>query len=97
MQDLVDRTKEILAGKDRHSRWMQDLTVFEGYHQDLLRAAQEALNGIELSPKDSVDADISLAGYLQWCAEQPASPEETWHCIRQGHFSFTSPVSGAQT
>ncbi len=96
LQDLVDRTKEILAGDDRHSRWMQDLTVFEGYHRDLLNAAKEALSGIQLSKEDFLNADMSLAGYLQWCAEQPASPEETWNSIRQGHFSFTSQVAEAQ-
>jgi hypothetical protein len=91
IEELIDRTREIVESDDSRSRWMRDLTVFERYHENLLATAQKVLDeGIQLSDEDRWSADMSFAGYLSWCAQQPATPAETLEALREGRFSFVS-------
>ncbi len=89
LEELAQQARKIAQGSDARSLWMRDLTVFEGYHEELLAATEKALqNGIDLSPEELLDADMSLAAYLNWCTQQPETPAATWQAIWQGKFSF---------
>lgn len=96
LEELRARASAIVEGENRRSSWLRDLTVFEGYHESLLAAANDALErGITLSDRDRWDADISLSGYLSWCAQQPSTPASTVQAIVRGDFHFASePRSG---
>ena len=68
--------------------------MFEGYHEELLAATQEAIRrGVLLSEQEKNDADISLEGYLCWCAEQPTTPSETWRAMQAGNVALDSELS----
>ncbi len=98
LEELRARAADVVENEDRRSTWLRDLTVFEGYHESLLAAVDEAIEaGISLSDDERWDADISLSGYLSWCAQQPATPAATWHAITRGEFAFDSePTPGAR-
>jgi hypothetical protein len=60
------------------ARWLEDLTVFEGYHRTLKQAVDRAIaRGVEVSPSVADNPDISFRAYLRWCAAQPRTPRET--------------------
>ena len=62
--------------------------MYVGYHAKLLGLVDRAIAG-DFTPEDrTVPSDTTLAGYLDWCARQPASPMETWRAWRAGSFSF---------
>lgn len=70
LEELRDRTRAIVSGRDPRASWLRDLTVFEGYHEALLDAVERALRGERLlTPAEERDPDLSLRGYLAWCAE----------------------------
>jgi hypothetical protein len=75
LDELVQRARAVVTGADPRAGWLRDLTVFEGYHESLLAAAERAQKG-ELSPAgpDAADPDISFVAYLDWCSRQPATP-----------------------
>jgi hypothetical protein len=55
--------------------WIKDLSVFDGYHDDLARAVRGFLDGaLDVDPRWRTDPDISFYAYLAWCRKQPASP-----------------------
>lgn len=91
LENLALRAAAIASGDAPKSEWFQDLCVFEGYHQQLQAAAEEAQNGISMSNADKEDADISLAGYLAWCSKQPDTPSATLRAIANGTFSLPKP------
>ena len=75
---LVDRTRAVLDGRDPRGDWLRDLVVFEGYHRELLAAAEAARDGRPLLSEDeAADPDISFRAYLAWCCRQPATPAAT--------------------
>lgn len=91
LEELRERTIEIIENDTWRSRWLRDLTVFEGYHESLLAAVDAAMErGIELTEEERWDADISLSGYLSWCAQQPETPSKTLDAIVRGEFAFDS-------
>ena len=58
--------------------WLRDLCVYEGYHEQLLAAVEQAVAGQPLlSPAEADDPDISFVAYMGWCAQQPASLRES--------------------
>ncbi len=84
---LLTAAIEARAGTNGKARLMQDLCVFEGYHDNLVHAAHNALAGdFLLTPDERQDPDISFEAYLRWCKTQPASPRETIAALRQGTF-----------
>jgi hypothetical protein len=93
LEELEARTQEVIDSEGKRSQWLRDLTVFEGYHEHLLEEVQRVIadKGVVLSEHERWNADISLAGYLSWCAQQPETPEATWEAIRAGDFAFDSP------
>jgi hypothetical protein len=88
LEELRDAARAVVESDGPRARWLRDLTVFEGYHEGLLAAAERAIaEGAFTSREDggvNVDPDISLLGYLRWCACQPASPGATLRALRRG-------------
>ena len=90
LEDLLDQARRVAREDTPRSRWLRDLTVFEGYHERLLAAVERAVeNGVALSDADRDDPDISLSAYLRWCARQPRTPAETWAARRIGVYTIS--------
>jgi hypothetical protein len=69
LEELRDRARYIVENDTPRSRWLRDLTVFEGYHEALLAAVEKALRDEPLlSENETRDPDISLRAYLSLCA-----------------------------
>ena len=61
IERLRDEARAVIARDDRRSRWLRDLCVYEGYHEDLLAMVERALErGFELAPEDADDPKISF-------------------------------------
>jgi hypothetical protein len=83
LEELRDAVRMVLESDAPRAHWLRDLVVFEGYHESLLAAVEQAIAG-HFVCRDPFDPDISLRGYLAWCARQPATPGETWHALTRG-------------
>ncbi len=95
---LEDRLAAIVDGTDPRAEWLRDLTVFEGYHADLLRRVRRfRAEGPGLTEAQRRDPDLSLEGFLRWCAAQPGSPRETWRAWRNGTLPRPLPPAHAET
>lgn len=98
LDELVARTRAVVEGDDPRAEWLRDLVVFEGYHERLLTMAEQAAAGeLALSPELEADPDITLSGYLRWCARQPLTPEATVAAWRRGELSIANGWSRAQS
>lgn len=87
---------DILAGKTARARFLQDLTVYEGYHARLLQLVERALAGdFAPAPGDEDNPDTTLRGFVRWCAAQPATPEETLRSLLRRELHFGPPVAPA--
>ncbi|MEO6776932.1 MAG: hypothetical protein ABI467_28605 [Kofleriaceae bacterium] len=96
LEQLRDAVSEVLAHDNPRTRWLRDLTVFEGYHESLAAAVDRALaSGPAMSDTDATNPDLSFRAYLAWCASQPATPAETLAAWRAGRFTFDSGVERA--
>ncbi len=94
LEELYERARGITSGRSTRAEYLRDLTVFEGYHEDLERAAGAALHGdFGLSPEEARDPDISFAAYLAWCARQPASFAETLAALRHGRYTVAGGLA----
>lgn len=94
LDELHARVLEVIERNDARARWLRDLAVFEDYHESLLAAVEHAIAaGPAMTPGEASDPDLSLRAYLAWCAEQPATPAETWRAWRAGAFRFDAPLS----
>ncbi|MCB9673739.1 MAG: hypothetical protein H6737_01405 [Alphaproteobacteria bacterium] len=72
---LRERLVAIVDETAPDARFLKDLCVYEGYHEDLLEGVEKWLRGeVEL---DHEDSDATLTGLMRWCAQQPASLRET--------------------
>ena len=89
-EELLKQAREVVENpKEKRSRWLRDLAVFDGYHERLITWLEDALErGPELTDADAADPDISFYAYLDWCASQPPTPAQTWQAIRSGSFRF---------
>lgn len=90
LEQLRRRVTELLSREDsRRTRWLRDLTVFEGYHESLARAVERAISaGPVMTAAEARDPDLSLRGYLAWCARQPTTLAATIAAWRAGRFAF---------
>jgi hypothetical protein len=69
LEELRAAVAGVVANDTPRTRWLRDLTVFEGYHEALLAAVDTALRGEPLlSASEAADPDLSLHAYLEWCA-----------------------------
>jgi len=97
LEELLERVRAVVERDDARSRWLRDLTVYEGYHDNLLAAVERSVErGVELPPGEADDPDISFLAYLRWCALQPATPEATLAALRAGTWSLTDPLPATQ-
>ena len=88
---LRDAVAALLANDTPRARWLRDLTVFEGYHETLAAAVEQAIaTGPAMSARDAENPDLSFRAYLTWCARQPATPSDTLAAWRTGRFAFDS-------
>ena len=63
---------------DARSRWLRDLVVYEGYHENLLESVRAFIaDDLDLDAAHVNDPDVTFVGYLDWCARQPATPRAT--------------------
>jgi hypothetical protein len=89
LEELLERAKTVVESDTPRSRFLRDLTVFEGYHESLLRATEAALTGHDaLDDGERSDPDISFRAYLAWCARQPETPEATIALVREGRYTI---------
>lgn len=75
LAELRAMVADVIANDTPRTRWLRDLVVYEGYHESLLAAVDAALAG-DFRCASPEDPDISLRGYLSWCARRPASFSE---------------------
>lgn len=93
LRELQRRVDSLVADDSSRSRWLRDLTVFEGYHESLKAAVDRAVaEGVRLAPDEADDPDLSFEGYLRWCARQPATPADTLRAWRRGELDFAEPA-----
>lgn len=96
LEQLQREVAEVLADDGPRTRWLRDLTVFEGYHENLAAAVERALaGGPTMTAAEAADPDLSFRAYLAWCARQPATPIATLEAWRAGRFAFDSGLEVA--
>jgi len=96
LDQLRAAVAEVLAQDTARTRWLRDLTVFEGYHESLAAAVEHAIaSGPAMTANEATDPDLSFRAYLTWCARQPATPAETLDAWRTGRFAFDSGLGVA--
>jgi hypothetical protein len=72
---LRDAVADLRRRDDAWARWLRDLTVFDGYHDELAAAVDAALAGqLAITEAEAVDPDLTLIGAMRWCAQQPTTP-----------------------
>ena len=87
LQSLRDTLVSILDGTHPRAEFLQDLCVYQGYHQDLLTGVEAWLAG-EPPPLDHNDPDATLTGLMRWCAKQPEGLRATLRAAARGELSF---------
>jgi hypothetical protein len=97
LEQLRRRVTELLAHGDRpRTRWLRDLTVFEGYHESLAAAVERAIAaGPAMTEAEAADPDLTFRGYVRWCALQPPTLAATLDAWRAGRFAFDSGTGPA--
>jgi hypothetical protein len=91
LEELQARVTRVVDGTDPRAGWLRDLTVFEGYHEHLAAAVDDALaGGPAMSASEADDPDLTLRGAMRWCARQPATPAATFAAWRAGTFRLDS-------
>ncbi len=94
LEEVVERTREVVTGRSPRAEYLRDLTVFEGYHEDLLAAAERAVNGdLGLSQREAEDPDVAFSAYLAWCARQPSTYRKTVAALLRGRYSVARGVA----
>jgi hypothetical protein len=97
--ELLRRAREVVESDTPRTRWLRDLTVFEGYHESLLQAAERAARGeFDYPPERANDPDTRFVAYLDWCARQPDTPAQTLAAWRARRFTIEgglAPSPGA--
>lgn len=90
LEELRERARAVVQGRDPRAAWLRDLVVFDQYHEQLLATVERVLErGLELTDAEAADPDITLRGYLAWCARRPRTPWDTWQAWRRGELDFT--------
>lgn len=93
IERVRDEAQSVVDGTHPRAAYLRDLVVFERYHEHLVDACERALSGtLEASEGRASDPDITFTGYLDWCARQPPSVDETWQLWRGGRFSIAEGV-----
>ena len=94
LQELYRRARQVVENDTPRTRWLRDLTVYEGYHEDLLAAAERAVRGeLGYPPERRDDPDTRFVAYLAWCARQPQSYEGTLAAWRAGRYTVADGIA----
>jgi hypothetical protein len=96
LEEARRRCLEVVRNDTRRSRWLRDLCVYTGYHEELLAALDRALAG-DFRFRPDPHSDTTLAGYLAWCASRPATPAESWRAWRRGELGLGDAAPGEGT
>jgi hypothetical protein len=97
LDELCARAAAVVDGDDPRAGWLRDLTVFDGYHESLLAAAERARAGdLSLPEPDARDPDVSFHAYLDWCSAQPETPRATLAAIARRRFSLPAGLAEAR-
>jgi hypothetical protein len=66
--------RDVVENDTPRTRWLKDLCVHVGYHEALLDGVVRFRRGEKIvSPEQEWDPDITLRGFLRWCAAQRVS------------------------
>lgn len=96
LEEALRRAQHVVDGRDPRAEWLRDLTVYEGYHENLLAALERAVEGdFPMPPHQENDPDISFLAYLEWCARQPESPLETLRALSEGRYTVAQGALAA--
>jgi hypothetical protein len=96
LEALHRAVAEVVASDGPRARWLRDLTVFEGYHEQLLAAVEQARAGrFAMTAAEARDPDISFAACMRWCARQPTTPAATLAAWRAGRFRLDAGLPEA--
>lgn len=89
LERALNAVRELTSADTPRSRWLRDLVVYEGYHERLEAALEQALReGVQLPPEQARNPDIAFGAYLDWCAQQPRTPTETLGAWRAGRLAL---------
>lgn len=71
LESLEQAARDVVIHDTPRTRWLRDLCVFERYHEQLLDAVVRFRRGEPvLTPAQALDPDLTLRGFLGWCAKQ---------------------------
>ena len=74
LAELERAAREVVEHDTPRTRWLRDLCVHQRYHEQLLEAVVRFRRGEALlTPEEALDPDLTLRGFLSWCARQPVS------------------------
>jgi hypothetical protein len=91
LEEALREARDVVDGRDPRAAWLRDLTVYEGYHENLLAALERAVEGqFPMPPHQVNDPDISFLAYLAWCAKQPETPLATLQAVASGQYSVAN-------
>ena len=88
LERLRDEVRDLVRHDTPRHRFLRDLNAYEGYHESLAEAVEQAIEHGVHRPELDDDPDWSLVGYLDWCARQPQTAAETWALQRSGRFEL---------
>ena len=93
--EMLARAVDAVVEEDSpRSRWLRDLVVYEGYHEELREVVHRSLaEGVKVCARAKDDPDLSFAAYLGWCARQPATPAATLAALVSGRFSLQAGLA----
>lgn len=87
LEETLRKARAVVAGTDPRASFLRDLCVYEGYHESLVAATERATRGeFGLTSEERSNPDVSFDAYLEWCAAQPATLEETIELVRAGRY-----------
>ncbi|MBS2024622.1 MAG: hypothetical protein JST92_19645, partial [Deltaproteobacteria bacterium] len=88
LERLRARVDAVVRSDGPRARWLRELTVYEGYHEDLLALVDAVIADPGLLEKHAGAPDLSLRGTLRWCAQQPTSARAALRAWRAGSLRF---------
>ncbi len=85
LEQLRDQCLEVLNRDTARTRWLRDLTVYEGYHENLLRCVERCLAGDFSVPDDlKDDRSVKVSYFVEDALALPQTPEATLQAILSG-------------
>jgi hypothetical protein len=92
LERLRDDVRRVVSDDTGRSRWLRDLCVYEGYHEELLAVVERVRAG-DWSVTPGVEhTDAGLEEYLAWCASRAPTPAKAWRAWRRGELGLNDPA-----